>query len=287
MVIIPSSAYIHSSLWCISAPVINFQTVEWYHGDRVLWQFGCIQYILTLLVRLGEIHGINRRGKHGNDWGEVHEEYITIWNNQLGRAPQMDCALDLQPSLQYIQWYCEIGKPFLFGGQLMVVLPHTTRIGQPLPDLHHAPEPERHSGDSSYHPDLGGDDYFQGLLGHRYHSEFDIVSPLPHQYFSHPGFYPPQYSTHFYLYPPPYSTSPDLYPLPYSTPLDLYPPLYSIPPGPYPLLYSTPPGSSSSMAFETYDFSSMFRIPPHIDKENVDRCNHSQRERRAPQKICP
>ncbi|MFQ6655644.1 hypothetical protein Gotur_026111, partial [Gossypium turneri] len=133
MAVIPLSAHIHSNLF-------NFQTMEWYH------------------------------------------EYITIWNNRLGRIPQMDRALDLQPSLEYIQWYCEIAKPFLFGGQSMVVPLHMTRLGQPLPDLHHAPEPEAepepkqevepelHSKDSSYHPDLRGDDYFPGSSSHEYHS---------------------------------------------------------------------------------------------------------------------
>ncbi|KAK5826359.1 hypothetical protein PVK06_021277 [Gossypium arboreum] len=33
----------------------------------------------------------------------------------------MDRALDLQPSLKYIRWYCEIGKPFLFGGRSMAL----------------------------------------------------------------------------------------------------------------------------------------------------------------------
>ncbi|KAK5846091.1 hypothetical protein PVK06_002362 [Gossypium arboreum] len=61
-------------------------------------------------------------------------------------------------------WYSEMGKPFLFGERLMVVLSHMTQLGQPshpypLPHLLRAPEPkakpELHSGDSSYHPDLG------------------------------------------------------------------------------------------------------------------------------------
>ncbi|KAK5819345.1 hypothetical protein PVK06_024335 [Gossypium arboreum] len=144
-------------------------------------------------------------------------------------------ALDLQPLLEYIQWYCEIGKLFLFGGSSMVVPLHTTLIGQPLPDPHHVPElepktePELHSGDSSYHPDLGGDDYFPGSSGHRYHSEFDIFNPLPPQYFALSG----------------------PYPLPYSTPPSLYPPSYFTPPDPYPSLYSTPPDSCLSMVFET------------------------------------
>ncbi|KAG8478371.1 hypothetical protein CXB51_028122 [Gossypium anomalum] len=180
--------------------------------------------------KLGDIHGMTRRGRHGLDWRDEHEEYVTMWNNRFGRVPQMDRGLNLQPSLQYLQWYCEIGKPFLFGGRSIVVPPHTTRIGQYLRDLHHALEPEPkqelepelHSGGSSYHPDLGGDDYFSGSSGHGYHSEFDILSPLPPQYSSHPGLYLSQYSTPSGPYPPMYSTPPEPYPLPYSTP-----------PGPY------------------------------------------------------
>ncbi|KAK8339647.1 hypothetical protein V6Z11_A08G049200 [Gossypium hirsutum] len=207
-----------------------------------------------------------------------------MWNNRFERVPQMDRGLDLQPSLQYLQWYCEIGKPFLFGGRLMVVPLHTTRIGQHLPDPNYAPEPEPqqepelelHSRGSSYHPNLGGDDYFSGSSGYEYHSEFDIFSPLPPQYSSHPGSYLSQYSTPSGPYPPMYSTPPEPYPPPYSTP-----------PGPYPPPYSTSLDSSSSMAFETYDFSSMFHIPPHTDEENVDRRSYPQRECRAPQKYTP
>ncbi|KAG8479797.1 hypothetical protein CXB51_029307 [Gossypium anomalum] len=216
--------------------------VEWYHGDRVLRQFGCIQYILSPPVRLGDIHEMTRRGRHGLDWGDEHDEYVTMWNNRFERLPQMDRGLDLQPSLQYLQWYCEIGKPFLFGGRSIVVPLHTTRIGQHLPDPYHAPEPEPqqelepelHSGGSSYHPDLGGDNYFSGSSGHGYHSKFDIFNPLPPQYSNHPGSYLSQYSTPSGPHPPMYSTPPEPYPPPYSTL-----------PGPYPPPYSTPLGSSS------------------------------------------
>ncbi|XP_052476337.1 serine/threonine-protein phosphatase 7 long form homolog [Gossypium raimondii] len=140
MAVMPSSAHVHSNLWCISSPIINFNVVEWYHGNRVLWQFDCIQYIPILPVQLGEIHEMSKKERCGDNWEEVHEEYITIWNNRFGRVPQMDRAPDLQPSLEYIQWYCETGKPFLFGGRSIVVPPYTTRITQPLRDLHHAPE---------------------------------------------------------------------------------------------------------------------------------------------------
>ncbi|XP_052875634.1 serine/threonine-protein phosphatase 7 long form homolog [Gossypium arboreum] len=96
-VVIPSYAQVHSHLWCISAPLIHFQTVEWYHGDRVIRQFGCIQYIPTQPVRLdAQLHGMTRRGRHGTDWGDEHEQYITMWNNRFSRVPQMDRCLDLQ-----------------------------------------------------------------------------------------------------------------------------------------------------------------------------------------------
>ncbi|MFQ6654633.1 hypothetical protein Gotur_025539 [Gossypium turneri] len=61
--VIPSSAYVHSEIWCTNAPIINFNVVEWYDGDLVLRQFGCIQYIPDLPCEAGEVHGINKRGK--------------------------------------------------------------------------------------------------------------------------------------------------------------------------------------------------------------------------------
>ncbi|MFQ6656587.1 hypothetical protein Gotur_026628, partial [Gossypium turneri] len=123
-------------------------------------------YIPTLPVQLGEIYGISKKGRYGDNWDKVHEEYITIWSNRFGRVPQMDRAPDLQPSLGIQR--------------------------QPLRDLHHALEPEPepelklelYSRDSSYHPELGGDDYF-------------VAS------------YPPQYSAPSSQYPPSYSSPPN------------------------------------------------------------------------------
>ncbi|XP_052484774.1 protein MAINTENANCE OF MERISTEMS-like [Gossypium raimondii] len=45
---VPSSALVDSHIWCTNTPIINFNVVEWYHGDRVLRQFGCIQPIPDL-----------------------------------------------------------------------------------------------------------------------------------------------------------------------------------------------------------------------------------------------
>ncbi|KAG8490628.1 hypothetical protein CXB51_013855 [Gossypium anomalum] len=70
--IIPSSAYVDSQLWCTNAPIINFNVVEWYHRDRVLRQFDCIQYIPDPPMQVEKVYGINKRGKHGSHWGIVY-----------------------------------------------------------------------------------------------------------------------------------------------------------------------------------------------------------------------
>ncbi|KAK5845687.1 hypothetical protein PVK06_001895 [Gossypium arboreum] len=78
-------------------------------------KFGCIQYIPDPPMQLGKIHLINKIGKHGNNWRVVHQKYIAVWDNWMARRPQMDISSDLQPSLEYIQWYFSTGKPYLLG----------------------------------------------------------------------------------------------------------------------------------------------------------------------------
>ncbi|KAK5776015.1 hypothetical protein PVK06_043973 [Gossypium arboreum] len=205
-----------------------------------------------------------------------------------------------------------MGKPYLLGGQSTIVPPHVQRSGayepvadiepDPQPDAEHDPEPEpevqpeaesershSHSTDTSYHPDLAGNDYFPGSSSHSlsadtsYHPDFagnDNFSGSSgggyHYRFDMFGSYTPQHSTSPGPYPPHYSTAPGPYPLQYSTPTGLYPPQHG-----------TPPGSSSSMPFEPYDFSSMYQTPSPAIEEDVGRRDHPQRERRPPQKYIP
>ncbi|KAH1108234.1 hypothetical protein J1N35_012002, partial [Gossypium stocksii] len=96
---------------------------------------------------------------------------------------------------------------------------------------------ENHAGERPIGEGTSDGSYFGSVTIVRVHT---VVLPLPLQYSRHSGSYPPQYFA---------------------------------PSGPYPPPYSITSGSSSSMAFETYDFSCMFRTPPHVDEENVDQCN--------------
>ncbi|XP_040937995.1 serine/threonine-protein phosphatase 7 long form homolog [Gossypium hirsutum] len=188
----PSSTYIHSQLWCTNTQIISFNVVEWYHGDRVPRQFGCIQYIPDLPKEVGKVHGINKRGKHGMHWGVVHRRYIAMWDNRMGRRPRMDMSSNLQPSPEYMQWYFSMGKPYLLGAQSTVVPSHVQRPGvyEPVADIEPDPQPDldpereveleaqpeaeseqshSHSADTSYHPDFPNNDYFPGSSGGGYH----------------------------------------------------------------------------------------------------------------------
>ncbi|XP_040932145.1 serine/threonine-protein phosphatase 7 long form homolog [Gossypium hirsutum] len=150
--IIPSSAYVDSHLWCTNAPIISFNVVEWYYGYRVLRQFGCIHYIPNPPMQVGEeVHGKNKRGRHGQHWGVTHRRYIAVWESRMARRPQMDMSSDLRPSLEYIQWYFSMGKPYLLGGQSTIVPPHVQRSGayEPVADIEPDPQP-----DAEHDPEL-------------------------------------------------------------------------------------------------------------------------------------
>ncbi|XP_016667649.2 serine/threonine-protein phosphatase 7 long form homolog [Gossypium hirsutum] len=125
--VVPSSAYVHSYIWCTNAPIINFNMVEWYNGDRVLRQFGAIQPIPDPPCEVGEVHGKNKRGKSVIDWGIKHRKFVALWNDRFHRRPQMVMATDSQPSEEYMQWYISCGKPYLYGGQSVVISPHMQR----------------------------------------------------------------------------------------------------------------------------------------------------------------
>ncbi|XP_016706847.1 serine/threonine-protein phosphatase 7 long form homolog [Gossypium hirsutum] len=122
--VVPPSALVDSHTWCTNTPIINFNVVEWYHGDRVLRQFGCIQPIPDSPCQLGKDHGLTKRGRVQLDWGIYHRKYVTLWYDRLHRIPQMVMATDLQPSRQYTEWYHSRGKPYLLGAQSTIIPPY-------------------------------------------------------------------------------------------------------------------------------------------------------------------
>ncbi|MFQ6664154.1 hypothetical protein Gotur_031354, partial [Gossypium turneri] len=118
--IIPPSAKADAIVWCVNAPIINFQMVEWYAEDRVLRQFGCSQHIPDVPIQLGkEVHGIDKKGKHAKNWALEHQPYIVLWNVRLERRPNLiSCYPNFTPSRDYQASYVNNGFPYLYGGRL-------------------------------------------------------------------------------------------------------------------------------------------------------------------------
>ncbi|KAG8486966.1 hypothetical protein CXB51_020428 [Gossypium anomalum] len=179
--VIPSSAYIHSQLWCNNAPIINFNVVEWYHGDRALRQFGYIQYIPDPPKEVGKI----------------------------------DMSSDLQPSPEYMQWYFSMRKPYLLGAQSTVVPPHVQRPGayEPVADIEPDPHPDLEP-EQDVEPEAQPEAESKG----GYHYGFDIFGSSSSQHSISFSLYRPQYSTSLGPYPPQYSTPLEMYPLQHGTP---------------------------------------------------------------------
>ncbi|KAK5830085.1 hypothetical protein PVK06_013879 [Gossypium arboreum] len=66
--VIPPSARAHATVWCVNAPMINFQMVEWYVEDRALCQFECRQHILDVPIQLEKyVYEINKKGKNAKN----------------------------------------------------------------------------------------------------------------------------------------------------------------------------------------------------------------------------
>ncbi|KAK5793321.1 hypothetical protein PVK06_034463 [Gossypium arboreum] len=110
---IPPSTRAHAIMWCVNAPIINFQMAEWYARDWVLCPFGCRQHAPDVPIQLGkDVHGIDKKGKHAKNWALEHQPYIVLWNAQLERRPYLEsCFPNFTPSRDYQQWYVRNGLP--------------------------------------------------------------------------------------------------------------------------------------------------------------------------------
>ncbi|XP_052477565.1 serine/threonine-protein phosphatase 7 long form homolog [Gossypium raimondii] len=101
--VIPPSTRAYAIVWCINAPIINIQMVEWYARDQVLHQFGCRQHIPDVPIQLGKyVHKIDKKGKHAKNWALEHQPYIVLWNVRLERRPYLEsCFPNFTPLRGY------------------------------------------------------------------------------------------------------------------------------------------------------------------------------------------
>ncbi|KAL1176470.1 hypothetical protein V6Z11_A04G160700 [Gossypium hirsutum] len=191
--------------------MLNFSTVEWYNGDRVMRQFGCKQFVPVEPQQFADVYGKTMQGRHTLDWSVEHQCYVALWNTRYDKRPEMhSCMFDFSPLTEYMQRYMNRWRVYLYGGQLIIVPGHGYRSGnQPTVEVEdqHIAEPdsedqvlntseqwvdtfcdESHSssynpdigGSSSYHPDMGGSSSYHPNMGGSspYHPDIGGSSPF-------------------------------------------------------------------------------------------------------------
>ncbi|PPS09233.1 hypothetical protein GOBAR_AA11424 [Gossypium barbadense] len=130
----------------------------------------------------------------------IHAE-APLWNTWYDRRPEMhSCMFDFSPSTEYMQWYMNRWRVYLYGGQLMIVPGHGYRRGnQPTVEVEdqHMVEPDSEdqvlntseqwvdtfcdeSQSSSYNLDIGGSSSYHSDMGgsSSYHPDIGGLSPF-------------------------------------------------------------------------------------------------------------
>ncbi|KAH1084215.1 hypothetical protein J1N35_023976 [Gossypium stocksii] len=130
--IIPSSAYVDSHL-CRVVPRGSGTTTVW---------------LPPVHPRSANAGGeeSSRQEQERETWtalGGYARRYIAVWESRMARRPQMDMCSEFRPSVQYMQWYSTMGKPYLLGGQSTIIPPHVQRSGvyEPVADIE--PDPSQ------------------------------------------------------------------------------------------------------------------------------------------------
>ncbi|KAG8491684.1 hypothetical protein CXB51_014940 [Gossypium anomalum] len=206
------------------------------------------------------LHPVYRGSANAGGGGSWHQQERETWTTLEGYALEICCGVGesdgSKTSDGYVFQFATIVRRSGAYEPMANIEPDLQSDPEPDPKGEPEAQPEAeseqshsHSADSSYYPNLSGNDYFSGSSGGRYHYGFDIFGSHPPQHNTSPGPYPPHYST-------------TLARIHCSTPLLL---------GCIHRSIALLPAQAPSPATE----------------EDVGRRNHPQRERRPPQKYTP
>ena len=113
MSLLPDYCHDGQDIWLTVSPLICFHIVEWHQPDRVLRQFGMRQTVPTLCNTLPQLHQIDLRGKHDQNWRQIHAEYISFWRARHGRCAQGEIINESDVSNDYLSWYDSITRRFI------------------------------------------------------------------------------------------------------------------------------------------------------------------------------
>ncbi|CAH9144412.1 unnamed protein product [Cuscuta epithymum] len=103
----------HSHIWRACVPLICFNIVELHSPDRVLRQFGFEQVIPAHIDTYVELHRLDRRGKHTEDWALRYVRYVTLWDRRADLVVTGTPTFAPSVSGDYMGWYYSITRLFV------------------------------------------------------------------------------------------------------------------------------------------------------------------------------
>ncbi|XP_039056316.1 serine/threonine-protein phosphatase 7 long form homolog [Hibiscus syriacus] len=76
---LPPMFFEGADTWCAITPLLHFAIVEIHVTDRVFRQFGFHQPIEMSIYNIDDLHKVDVRGKHSEDWSRKHATFIYDW----------------------------------------------------------------------------------------------------------------------------------------------------------------------------------------------------------------
>ncbi|XP_023913413.1 serine/threonine-protein phosphatase 7 long form homolog [Quercus suber] len=91
-------------IWTITAPLLCFQIVEYYHPERVMRQFGLLQRCPKWPTDNldNSVHCIKMIGKSNVNWLTQHAQYYQLWN---ARTEHVVGDEHFELGVDYATWY--------------------------------------------------------------------------------------------------------------------------------------------------------------------------------------
>ena len=94
---IPDICFVHQEIWQTMPLLICFETVEWHHPERVLYQFDLHQGIPPSCSLEQKLYLADKIGQHKYNWETYHAQYVALWATCVERivtSPPMVGIMD-------------------------------------------------------------------------------------------------------------------------------------------------------------------------------------------------
>ncbi|KAJ0548306.1 putative protein-serine/threonine phosphatase [Helianthus annuus] len=98
-------------IWLSCCPLIYYSVVEHHYPQRVMRQFGMVQYIPHPIAinntEHARLHSINRIGKTGWNWRSRHDPYVRGWDTRHQNLVTGEYITSVYIASDYMAWYMQ------------------------------------------------------------------------------------------------------------------------------------------------------------------------------------